>query len=76
MVYVGTGRNRYQMEVPNSACKKIPSHYEVTGQRKGFKRYITENTKSLLSQMMEAEDKQTNALKETMRKIFNKFSEK
>lgn len=64
------------MEVPDSACKKVPSHYEVTSQRKGFKRYITEHTKSLLGRMMEAEDKQTLALKETMRKIFNKFSEK
>ena len=74
--YVGTGRNRFQLEVPDSACKRVPAHYEVTGQRKGYKRYITSQTKHLLGELTEAEDKQVLALKDTMRRIFNKFDER
>ena len=64
------------MEIPEASCKRVPSHYEVTGQRKGFKRYITTDIKSLLSELMEAEDKQVLALRDTMRRIFNKFDER
>lgn len=74
--YVGTGRNRYQLEVPDSATKRVPSSYEVTGQRKGFKRYVTEESKAMLATLMEAEDRQVAALKDTMRKIFSKFDER
>ena len=73
---MGTGRNRFQVEVPESACKRVPSHYEVTGQRKGYKRYITSEVKAMLSELVEAEEKQVLALKDTMRRIFNKFDER
>jgi len=43
--YIGTGRNRFQMEIPESAAKRVPSTYEVSGQRKGYKRYVTQTIK-------------------------------
>ncbi|XP_067931306.1 DNA mismatch repair protein Msh6-like [Watersipora subatra] len=75
VTYVGTGRNRYQLEVPDTVAKRVPGHYEVTGQKKGHKRYVTMETKSLLSELMDAEEKQISGLKDTMRKIFKKFDE-
>ena len=34
IVYWGTGRNRYQLEVPDS-CTNIPSDYDLKSQKKG-----------------------------------------
>lgn len=73
---MGTAKNRYQLELPVGVCKRVPAHFEATGQRKNFKRYWTEKAKSLLADMMEAEDRQLQALRDTMRKIFNKFDER
>jgi len=73
---VGTAKNRYQLEVPDSVSGRVPSAYELSGQRKNYKRYVTEKTKTLLVELMEAEAKQDVALKDTMRKLFNKFDER
>lgn len=43
--YFGSDKKRYQLEVPESAIKRANSKYELVGQRKGFKRYVTEETK-------------------------------
>ena len=43
--YVGTDRKRFQIEIPESQIKKIGSGFELTGSRKGFKRYYTEEAK-------------------------------
>ena len=37
IVYWGTGKNRYQMEVPDRI--KVPDDFQLTSSRKGFKRY-------------------------------------
>lgn len=34
IVYWGTGRNRYQLQVPDS-CRDIPSDYDLKSQKKG-----------------------------------------
>ncbi len=36
--YFGTSKNRYQLEMPESACKNLSEDYELTSSRKGFKR--------------------------------------
>ena len=33
--YFGTAKNRYQLEVPESKCKKVPSGWENTSSKKG-----------------------------------------
>ena len=43
--FVGTERKRFQIEVPESQIKKVGSGYELTGSRKGFKRYYTAEAK-------------------------------
>lgn len=34
LVYFGSGRNRYQIEVPESVAKNIPDDYQFKTQRK------------------------------------------
>jgi hypothetical protein len=41
MTYWGNGRNRFQIEIPISAISNLNlEDYELTSQRKGFRRYI------------------------------------
>ena len=75
-MYWGSGRNRYQLEVPESALARyIPDEYELKSQRKGFRRYWTTETERLLAEMTDAEERKTDALKDTMRTVFHSFSE-
>lgn len=45
VTFIGSDRKRYQLEVPDSQLKKVTSSYELQSQRKGFKRYYTNETK-------------------------------
>lgn len=41
IVYWGTGRNRFQLEVPESALTShIPQEYELKSQKKGYRRFV------------------------------------
>ena len=41
IVYWGSGRNRFQLEVPESAlARHTPDEYELKSQKKGFRRYV------------------------------------
>ncbi|XP_034408091.1 DNA mismatch repair protein Msh6 isoform X2 [Cyclopterus lumpus] len=74
MSYWGTGRNRYQMEVPNSISERnIPEEYEVKSTKKGFKRYVTKETERLFSELQGYEEKRDAALKDCMRRLFYNF---
>ncbi|XP_071443543.1 DNA mismatch repair protein Msh6 [Hetaerina americana] len=70
----GTERKRYQIEVPDHACKHAADDHSLQSQRKGFKRYYTSEGKELLDKMMAAEDKKAAALRDLSRKIFEQFS--
>ncbi|GIX68461.1 hypothetical protein CDAR_500391 [Caerostris darwini] len=69
--YVGSGKNRYLLEVPEN--KKVPRDFEFQGGRKGFKRYYTQETKDLLAQLIAAEENRASALKDITRRIFEHF---
>ncbi|CAI9720918.1 mismatch repair Msh6 [Octopus vulgaris] len=73
MVYWGTGKNRYQMEVPENMCKKVPNQYELMSSKKGWKRYRTKEIERMFAEMTDAEDRRSAALKDTMRRIFHQF---
>lgn len=74
MAYWGTGRNRYQMEVPDSVSERsIPQEYEVKSTKKGWKRYITKETERLFSELQGFEEKRDAALKDCMRRLFYNF---
>ena len=73
LAYFGTAKNRYQVEVPESLSRKIPDEYELTSQRKGFKRYQSPEMKKLFGKLVDAEDRRDAAQKDTMRCIFEQF---
>ncbi len=45
-----------------SACRKIPSSYELVGQKKGFKRYKSPRLARLLSEYASAQEEREAAL--------------
>lgn len=74
MAYWGTGRNRYQMEVPDSVSERnIPEEYEVKSTKKGWKRYVTKESERLFSELQGFEEKRDAALKDCMRRLFYNF---
>lgn len=71
------GKNRYQLEVPESALRSsTPGDYHLKSQKKGFKRFYTSRIEELLEALTSAEERRDEALKDTMRNIFNKFDKK
>ena len=76
MVYWGTGKNRYQMEVPEYAFKRVPDEYELFSSKKGFNRYRTPEINNFLVKLADAEDRKDSALKDTMRRIFHSYDER
>jgi DNA mismatch repair protein MSH6 len=39
--YIGNDKKRYQIEISEKSSKKVPSNFELTSSRKGFKRYYS-----------------------------------
>lgn len=64
------------MEVPESQAKKADSNYEFTSCRKGFKRFVTSQTKSFLFRQKRAEEMKANILRDLSRRVFEQFSDK
>ncbi|XP_061645650.1 DNA mismatch repair protein Msh6 isoform X1 [Phyllopteryx taeniolatus] len=74
MAYWGTGRNRFQMEVPDSISERnIPEEYEVKSTKKGWKRYVTKESEQLFYELQGFEEKRDAALKDCMRRLFYNF---
>lgn len=71
--YVHSGKSRFQIEVPESAARLALASHALQGQRKGFRRYYTEEVKRLAADMAAAEEAQEAALKDIMRRIFDSF---
>lgn len=80
LIYFGTDRKRYQIEVPESHCKKIPDDYKLEGSKGKGKnashRYTTEDTRAFLARMTELEDQKKQILGDFGRRVFEKFANK
>ena len=61
------------MEIPESKCMKLSNDYELTSSKKGYKRYWTDEIKELFAQMVRAEDKREEALRQSMKFLFKNF---
>ena len=72
--YFGTGKDQFQIEVPEEFCKKVSAEYTLSSNKKGFKRFVTEETKEFLARQTKLEELEAEALAEVNRKIFRKFS--
>lgn len=73
--YVGKDKTRFEIEVPESAVKRATEDHQLEGQRKGFRRYSTDETRSYLKQLMACEEQRNNVLKDLLRRLFEKFSQ-
>ncbi|XP_065595645.1 DNA mismatch repair protein Msh6 isoform X2 [Cyrtonyx montezumae] len=74
VLYWGTGKNRYQMEIPETAISRnLPEEYELKSTRKGFKRYWTKEIEKMLAELVNAEERRDAALKDCMRRLFYNF---
>ena len=72
--YWGTGKNRFQVEVPANKQNKAGDEYELASGTKNVKRYVTIETKQFLERQIAAEDQRDKALMDIQRKIFEQFS--
>ncbi|XP_068089153.1 DNA mismatch repair protein Msh6 [Hyperolius riggenbachi] len=74
IVYWGTAKNRYQMEIPESVTERnLPEEYELKSTKKGYKRYWTKAIEKLFADLVNAEDRRDAALKDCMRRLFYNF---
>ncbi|XP_043931014.1 DNA mismatch repair protein Msh6 [Protopterus annectens] len=74
IVYWGTAKNRYQLEIPeNVAERHLPAEYELKSTKKGFRRYWTTEIEKMLADMINAEERRDAALKDCMRRLFYNF---
>lgn len=76
LTYWGSGKNHYQIEVPESALKKVPDEYHLMSSKKGAKRYRTTDIEDQLVDLTDAEERKDAALKDTMRRLFYSFDER
>jgi len=74
--YFGTAKNRYQIQIPESYCKNIPSEYRIETTRKGFKRYYTPTIDKLFQRLSTFEEELKKTLDNIMSRIFEQFSRK
>ncbi|KAH8404512.1 hypothetical protein KR222_009654 [Zaprionus bogoriensis] len=77
VIYFGSDKKRYQLEVPETHAHKANKSYALEGQVKGKKparRYTTSETKALLKDMQSAEEARNTVLKDLARRLFEKFS--
>lgn len=74
MVYWGTAKNRFQMEIPESVTERnLPEEYELKSTKKGYKRYWTKTIEKLFGDLVNAEERRDAALKDCMRRLFYNF---
>ncbi|EDV97736.1 probable DNA mismatch repair protein Msh6 [Drosophila grimshawi] len=77
VIYFGSDKKRYQLEVPETHAHKVNKSYALEGQVRGKKparRYTTAETKALLKDMQQAEEVRNAVLKDLARRLFEKFS--
>jgi len=68
--WFGSDKKRFQLEVSDKVS--VPASFELSSSKKGFKRYITTETKDFLSRLQKHEAAREALLKDLMRRIFEK----
>uniref|UniRef100_A0A915N5Q8 DNA mismatch repair protein n=1 Tax=Meloidogyne javanica TaxID=6303 RepID=A0A915N5Q8_MELJA len=74
--FVGTGRNSYQLEIPDAFCKSLGTDFRLTSQRKGFKRYYTDELYQLFDKLTNSETQRDLISAEVTRRVFADFSQR
>ncbi|VDK43707.1 unnamed protein product [Anisakis simplex] len=71
--YFGTGRSRYQIEIPESIAKNLGNEFELKSSRKGYKRMVTDESIRLFEILVAAETKRDVIRHDLMRRVFADF---
>lgn len=74
--FYGTGKNRFQIQVPEPYCKKVPAEYRIETTRKGVKRYYTPKIEEMFQRLTTYEEEMKRRLDGIMSTIFERFSRK
>nr|VZI05424.1 unnamed protein product [Spirometra erinaceieuropaei] len=74
LTYTGTGKNRFQIEVPDTHSRNVPDHWEATSQRKGYRRYRPPEVVRLFAKLVAAEDAKEESMQGIMRRLFASFA--
>jgi len=72
--YWGTGKNRFQIEIPVERVKKAGDNYMLASGTKKVKRYTTPETQEFLARQIAVELNKEAALQDIQRKLFNQFA--
>jgi DNA mismatch repair protein MSH6 len=59
--------------LPENKCKNLTDDFELTSSKKGIKRYWTNEIKSMLAELTDAENRREQALKDSMKSLFKSF---
>ncbi|XP_007434749.1 DNA mismatch repair protein Msh6 [Python bivittatus] len=74
VMYWGAGKNRYQMEIAETAVPQdLPDEYVLKSSRKGYKRYWTKDIEKMLNDIVNAEERRDAAQKDCMKRLFYDF---
>ncbi|KHN80366.1 DNA mismatch repair protein Msh6 [Toxocara canis] len=71
--YFGSGRSRYQLEIPETIAKNLGGDFELKSSRKGYKRFSTEESVRLFEELVEAETRCDIIRRDVMRRVFADF---
>nr|XP_032811773.1 DNA mismatch repair protein Msh6 [Petromyzon marinus] len=74
IVYWGTGRNCFQMEVPDAVAQRnTPEEYQLKSTKKGFRRFHSPEIERLMALLSDAEERRDIAMRDCMRRLFYNF---
>lgn len=73
-MYWGSGKNRYQMEIPDN--KKLPKSFDLKSRKKNYGRYHTPELVELIDELGAAEAHKEKQSAESARKVFEEFDSK
>ncbi|RYG49009.1 hypothetical protein EON67_07070 [archaeon] len=74
-----SGKDRFQIEVPDNIANRVPSAYVLKSKRKGTTktpgvlRYWSPEVERFLERMTQAEERRDAAVKDTLRRLFHRF---
>lgn len=77
IVYFGTDKKRFQLEIPEANARRADGAYQLEGQKKGtkpVKRFHTAQTREFLQRMLAAEQRRGEILKDLSRRMFERFA--
>ncbi|CAG9534923.1 unnamed protein product [Cercopithifilaria johnstoni] len=74
--FFGSGRSRYQLEIPEVIAMNLGHEFELKSSRKGYKRMVTNELMNLVRNLDEAENQLDILRRDIMRRVFADFGDR